>query len=243
MAFPLSTQLVEDLKSNFYWSYVSQDETNIESPTLEISVEDFLDYIDIDLMSVTPYNENELVTLYYGAQNIIAEPLHKYFNFMIVNSERSILNEIINLGIIDHSDQFLLLSEGPSHNAIGNATYSSNKTKYTDSTIYSAYINETTLIEEFTNHPLSCSFPKEDFRQFILQNWNSETTTLGELRLVFEFGATYISSLNSNYKVQTVIVLTKDDEGLRLNTTNYLGNPYKFKAMDVGSLCPPHCSN
>lgn len=243
MASPLVPQLVEDLKSNFYWSYVSQHESNIDTPALEISVEDFLDYIDIDLTGTDPYSENELVTLHYGAKSIIAQPLHKYFTYMIVNSERSILNVIVNLGIIGDSNQFLLLSEASGHSAIGNTPYSTNKAKYTDSEIFSPYINETTIIEDFTNHPLSCSFPKEDFRQFILENWDSGTTSLGNLKLVFEFGATYVSSLNANYKVQTAIILTKDGDGLRLNNTNYSGNPYKFKAMDVGSLCPPHCNN
>ncbi len=62
MASPLSTQVVEDLKQNFYWSYISQDKSNFELINLELTIEQFLEYIDIDLFGTTPYSSNDLGT-------------------------------------------------------------------------------------------------------------------------------------------------------------------------------------
>lgn len=242
MAFPLAPQIVEDLKSNFYWSYVSQN-GDIESTNLEISVDDFLNYIELDLEGIVPYSEDELITLYYGMKPFVLEPSDRYFTYMIVNSERNNLGVIVNLGIIGYSDKYLLLSEGGNHIAIQNTDFEDNTIMYTDAFIFSPYINESTIIGEFTNHPLSCSFPKEQFRQLILENWDEINTSLSDLKLVFEMGASYISPLSVNYKVETVIITTKDNLGVRLDDIIYPDMPFKCKAMDVGALCPPSCGN
>jgi hypothetical protein len=73
MASPLSTQIVDDLKQNFYWSYISQDEEQIEVVNLEMTVAQFLEYIDIDLDG-DPYNPEDLVTLYYGMNEKVSDP-------------------------------------------------------------------------------------------------------------------------------------------------------------------------
>ena len=242
MAFPLAPQLVDDLKSNFHWSYISQNE-DIDEVSLEISVEDFLEYIAIDLEGTEPYPEDELVTLYYGMKTMLLTPFDKYFTYMLSNTERNGLGVIVNLGIIGDSDKYLLLSESAAHSAIGVSPFTVNKGMYLDAEIYSPYLDESMEINEFTNHPLSCSFPKETFRQFILENWDPLVTSLSQLKLVFQMGATYISLLNPDYKVQTAIIITKDLDGIRLDNLSYTDKPFKFKAMDVGSLCPPHCSN
>lgn len=243
MASPLPNQVVEDLKQNFYWSYISQDELNFELINLELTVEQFLEYIDIDLFGITPYSSNDLVTLHYGLNTKALDSSIKYFTYMLANSEINGLGVMENLGIIDYPTEFLLLEEGSSYSAISNTQYETYKGLYQDESIYSPYLNTVTVIDSFTNHPLMCSFPKEDFRNFILDNMSSPTMDLSTLKLVFQMGATLYSGVDSDYKVETALVINKDISGLRLDSINYTNKPFKFKAMDVGALCPPECGN
>lgn len=62
MTSPISTQVVEDLKQNLYWSYLSQNGTSIEIVNLEMTVAQFWEYIDIDLAGVDAYTPNDLGT-------------------------------------------------------------------------------------------------------------------------------------------------------------------------------------
>jgi hypothetical protein len=241
MASPLSTQLVDDLKQNFYWSYISQDEENLEVVNLEMTVAQFLEYIDIDLDG-DPYNPEDLVTLYYGMNEKVSDPGVNYFTYLAVNSVIE-MGVMVNLGIIDHPTEFLLLEEDGDYSAVNNATYLTRKGMYESASIFSPYTDETTVIGSFTNHPLMCSFPKEDFKNFIVDNMSSPTMDLSTLKLVFQFGATFHTGVNPDYKVETAIVITKDISGLRLDGINYMDKPFKFKAMDVGAICPPQCGN
>lgn len=239
MASPLSTQLTNDLIQNFYWSYVSQNEQDIEIVNLEMTVAQFLEFIDIDLDG-DPYNPEDLVTLYYAMSEKSSDPGVYYFTYMIANSLVE-MGSIVNLGIINSSNEYLLIEEDGDYSAINNTIFQSKKAAYESASIYSPYINETTIIGVFTNHPLMCSFQKEDFKNFILDNMTSPEMDLSTLTLVFQLGATYYSGLNSNYKVETAIVTTKDSSGLRLDGINYMDKPFENKSMDVGQICPPSC--
>lgn len=241
MAAPLSPQIVDDLKQNFFWSYISQDEENFEVLNLEINVEDFLQYIDIDLSGVDPYSQNDLVSLHYGLNTKALDPGTKYFTYMLTNSEINGQGDLVNLGIIGNANEFLLLKENSVSLAVNAMEYLLRKEMYMEASIYSPYVDEATVIDSFTNHPLICSFPKEDFRTFILNNMSSPTMDLSTLILVFQMGATYLLGINPDYKVETAIVITKDTSGIRLDSINYTDKPFKFKAMDVGGLCPPSC--
>lgn len=243
MASPLSTQIVDDLKQNFYWSYLSQNGTSIEIVNLEMTVEQFLEYIDIDLFGVDPYTPNDLVTLHYGMNTKVSDSAIKYFTYMLANSEINGLGVMVNLGIIDHPTEYLLLGEASTYSAINTTQYGIRKGMYEDAYIFSPYIDESVVISSFTNHPLMCSFPKEDFRNFILDNMSSPTMDLSTLKLVFQMGATYYTGVDSDYKVETAIVITKDSSGLRIDGINYANKPFKYKAMDVGQLCPPECGS
>lgn len=243
MASPLTNQVVDDLKQNFYWSYISQDETGIEIVNLEMTVEQFLEYIDIDISGVAPYTSSDLVTLHYGMNTKVSDSAIKYFTYMLANSEINGSGVIINLGIIDHPAQYLLLEEDGNYSAISSVQYDARKGMYEEASIFSPYIDDSEVIGTFANHPLSCSFPKEDFRNFIRDNMSSPGMDLSTLTLVFQMGASLISGVNSDYKVETSIVITKDSSGLRLDGLNYAGKPFECKAMDVGNLCPPHCNN
>lgn len=243
MASPLTSQVVDDLKQNFYWSYLSQNGTDIEIVNLEMTVAQFLEYIDIDLSGVDPYSPDDLVTLHYGMNTKVSDSEIKYFTYMLANSEINGLGVMVNLGIIDHPTEYLLLEEAAAYSAINATQYGTRKGMYQAASIFSPYINASAVISSFTNHPLMCSFPKEDFRNFILDNMSSPTMDLSTLKLVFQMGATYHTDVNPDYKVETAIVITKDSSGIRIDGINYTGKPFKYKAMDVGQICPPECGS
>jgi len=240
MASPLPNQIVEDLKQNFFWSYISQDEEHFEIVSLKISVESFLEYIDINLFGTTPYT-NELVALNYGVKTKIADSSINYYTFLITNSQVNNLGSIDNLGIINYPTKFLLLKENGVSEAIINSEYVLLSEAYKEMEIFSPYLNDSTIIDSLTDHPLVCYYPKEDFRNFILDNMVSTSMDLSTLFLDFQIGATFVSGVDSNYKVETPLVITSDNTGIRIDSINYNSKPFKYKALDVGQLCPPNC--
>lgn len=240
MASPLSTQIVNDLEQNFYWSYLSQKPTEIELVELEISVSDFLNYIEVDLYGTNPYPPEKLINFYYGMSNHSSGAGKKYFTFMLTNAEINNSGSMINLGIINYPDQYLFLGENQVNSSIDSVAYEGAVNMYKDTEIFSPYINQSVEIRIFNNHPLICSFGKEDFRNFIKDNISAPPIGYSQLSLVFRMGSTLYGGVDSDYKVETSIVVTKDNSILRLDAINYLNQPFKFKGLDVGNLCPPN---
>jgi len=242
MAFPLPNQVVNDLKQNFYWSYLSQFAETKEIVDLEISVAEFLEYIAIDIETVVPYGPDDFVTLYYGMNEKTSSPGVYYFTYMVANSAVSPSGAFVNMGIIDHPTEHLLLEEADECEAVNPVSFNTRKATYELSSIYSPYTGGSVMIDALPNHPVRCSFSKQDFKDFIVDNMTDSAMDLNTLILVFQMGATMVDGVDSNYKVQTPIILTKDSVGIRLDPFLYPGKPFKCKGMDVGKLCPPNCN-
>jgi hypothetical protein len=101
-------------------------------------------------------------------------------------------------------------------------------------------------VEDFVNHPLTCSFQYDNIKEFLSENdFNSENDYLwidhlAALNSMVTFPNTSEASLVHGVGLY---IADKSNENIRMNNNTESGPSFKNKAFDIGKLCPPDCAN
>jgi hypothetical protein len=96
------------------------------------------------------------------------------------------------------------------------------------------------------NHPGACFFRLDSFNEFMADNQISiAITNTNAIRIenaVYPHTGVDPGDLVQKYYIHSPLLTLRDNMvNLRLNNTNYPGEPFKMKSMDVAYLCPPEC--
>ncbi|MCB0733211.1 MAG: hypothetical protein H6608_05210 [Flavobacteriales bacterium] len=237
---PISQTLLGQLRQEFQTAYKWQTNSSIVDMEWKANWSDLVNYLDTNWLKGA---SDTGIALHYILRE---ENGTQYFSYAITFATLS-TNGVNVLNNPNHNNEMLVFTT-TGIQTMNTSELSAMKQRYQDSiSVYDVYPNGTSYRVSELTHPKLIYYSGDNVYNFVMDNAYQST---GEYVLHVFNGAVYNDNITVDgpvpvtigLHVQTPVLVMGSSSNLFISNNYNQSIPFKEMGLDLGRLCPPHCS-